>query len=249
MLETPVWALHDGMLVFGRESLDGVYVYRYDLNQDSMEKIRLTVDTMDHITSIAISPDGNTLAVSWVDYASGDIWDGGIQTVDLNTGKQTTLEANHVSVIRFISNSEFLTIECENVPFGSGGIDDKKDTVKQYIRWKREECGKIRPIICGHSMKILCMQMQEYMKIFSLTVKKKADVILVNLGTHLMIIDRNTYNILCEEDFSYPIVKLAVYNESTVPLGLADGSVERFWMDDRQKIFFRGRQFCWRFFI
>lgn len=172
MLETPVWALHDGMLVFGCESLDGVYVYRYDLNQDSMEKIRLTVDAMDHITSIAISPDGNTLAVSWLDYASGDIWDGGIQTVDLNTGKQTTLEANHVSVIRFISNSEFLTIECENVPFGSGGIDDKKDTVKQYIRWKREECGKIRPIICGHSMKILCMQMQQYMKIFSLTVKK-----------------------------------------------------------------------------
>lgn len=116
MLETPVWALHDGMLVFGCESLDGVYVYRYDLNQDSMEKIRLTVDAMDHITSIAISPDGNTLAVSWLDYASGDIWDGGIQTVDLNTGKQTTLEANHVSVIRFISNSEFLTIECENVP-------------------------------------------------------------------------------------------------------------------------------------
>lgn len=62
-------------------------------------------------------------------------------------------------------------------------------------------------------------------------------MILVNLGTHLMIIDRNTYNILCEEDFSYPIVKLAVYNESTVLLGLADGSVERFWMDDRQKIF------------
>lgn len=60
---------------------------------------------------------------------------------------------------------------------------------------------------------------------------------MVNLGTHLMIIDRNTYNILCEEDFSYPIVKLAVYNESTVLLGLADGSVERFWMDDRQKIF------------
>ena len=26
MLETPVWALHDGMLVFGCESLDGVYV-------------------------------------------------------------------------------------------------------------------------------------------------------------------------------------------------------------------------------
>mgnify|MGYP000467722493 FL=1 len=71
MLETPVWALHDGMLVFGCESLDGVYVYRYDLNQDSMEKIRLTVDAMDHITSIAISPDGNTLAVSWLDYASG----------------------------------------------------------------------------------------------------------------------------------------------------------------------------------
>ena len=63
---------------------------------------------MDHITSIAISPDGNTLAVSRLDYASGDIWDGCIQTVDLNTGKQTTLEANHVSVIRFISNSEFL---------------------------------------------------------------------------------------------------------------------------------------------
>ena len=66
------------------------------------------MDTMDHITSIAISSDGNTLAVSRLDYASGDIWDGGIQTVDLNTGKQTTLEANHVSVIRFISNSEFL---------------------------------------------------------------------------------------------------------------------------------------------
>lgn len=87
MLETPVWALHDGMLVFGCESLDGVYVYRYDLNHGSMKKIRLTVDAMDHITSIAISPDGNMLAVSWLDYASGDIWDGGIQTVGLNTRK------------------------------------------------------------------------------------------------------------------------------------------------------------------
>lgn len=237
MLETPVWALHDGMLVFGCESLDGVYVYRYDLNQDSMEKIRLTVDTMDHITSIAISPDGNTLAVSWVDYASGDIWDGGIQTVDLNTGKQTTLEANHVSVIRFISNSEFLTIECENVPFGSGGIDDKKRYREAIYQMEKGR-------VWENTTHYLRTQYEDSLyadaavyENFQFDSEKKADVILVNLGTHLMIIDRNTYNILCEEDFSYPIVKLAVYNESTVLLGLADGSVERFWMDDRQKIF------------
>lgn len=48
--------------------------------------------------------------------------------------------------------------------------------IKRYreaiYQMEKEECGKIRPIICGHSMKILCMQMQQYMKIFSLTVKK-----------------------------------------------------------------------------
>ena len=49
----------------------------------------------------------------------------------------------------------------------------KKDTVKQYIRWKMEECGKIKTIISGHSMNIICMQMQQYMKIFSVTVKKR----------------------------------------------------------------------------
>ena len=237
MLETPVWALHDGMLVFGCESLDGVYVYRYDLNHGSMKKIRLTVDAMDHITSIAISPDGNMLAVSWLDYASGDIWDGGIQTVDLNTGKQTTLEANHVSTIRFISNSEFLTIECENVPFGNSGIDDKKRYREVIYQLEK---GKV----WENTTHYLRTQYEDSLyadaavyEDFQFDSEKKADVIFVNLGTHLMIIDRNTYNILCEEDFSYPIVKMAVYDESTVLLGLADGSVERFWMDNHQKIF------------
>ena len=140
-------------------------------------------------------------------------------------------------MIRFISNSEFLTIECENVPFGSGGIDDKKRYREAIYQMEKGR-------VWENTTHYLRTQYEDSLyadaavyENFQFDSEKKADVILVNLGTHLMIIDRNTYNILCEEDFSYPIVKLAVYNESTVLLGLADGSVERFWMDDRQKIF------------
>ena len=123
------------------------------------------------------------------------------------------------------------------MPFGNSGIDDKKRYREVIYQLEK---GKV----WENTTHYLRTQYEDSLyadaavyENFQFDSEKKADVILVNLGTHLMIIDRNTYNILCEEDFSYPIVKMAVYDESTVLLGLADGSVERFWMDNHQKIF------------
>lgn len=123
------------------------------------------------------------------------------------------------------------------MPFGSGGIDDKKRYREAIYQMEKGR-------VWENTTHYLRTQYEDSLyadaavyENFQFDSEKKADVILVNLGTHLMIIDRNTYNILCEEDFSYPIVKLAVYNESTLLLGLRTEVWNGSGWDDRQKIF------------
>ena len=235
----PIYALNNENLVVGYDNWESSFINVYSLTQDVIKTVYLITEEDEYFKDIVFSPNGSTLAINRKVYSFESHDSGGrIYIVDLNTGEQTTLTTDSVSLVYFVTDAQFATVQYKSVPFGDGFIENKERYYETIYEIGKGEVWKniTQCLRAPYSVRPFPINIMVYDE-FEFDAEEKADVIIFSIGTHLMVVDKSTYKILCEEEFAYPIENVSVYNESTLLLGLSDGSVERFWFDYYQKIF------------
>lgn len=220
-------------------------LYIYDTMHMSMRTYILDTDEFD-FSCITLSPDGTMLAISNSNESSAAVQSldlpvksKGILLLDLNSGEEVILNTqSYVYSLIFVTNYEIATIEYEFLDSEVSGLNDK---VRYYENVYDLDNGKTFRNGLPYVMNFWVDEPNHQIlgaKIQNVKLSDHvSDVILLYWGTHLLLIDNNTFQLLEERSFTNNILDAYAYNENDLLVGLSDGSVWRITYGTAQEVF------------
>lgn len=234
------YAYHNGLLAVWY----GDSIYLYDVENDTWKLLPLEIPTLSFGSSFAFSPDNTFLAVNFDCHYPlwGQFRDtSGIVIIDLKTYEKRTFSADYVTYLCFISEQQLASIEYQYVNTGTSEDANKANyfeviyDVNKGEVW-RNDTHYLRSTQ-SYSLTNNLAHNATVCQNFEHCAEVTSDVVIFNMNAQLLVIDKNTYQILIDYTFAYPIVSLYPYDNNTLLVGLLDGSVLKFRYEYRETLY------------